>query len=287
MVNGKRYVGQTVQALKTRFNAHANCKKGMLISKAIQKYGKDKFRYGVIKSCASKAEMDYWEKYFIVALKSKTPYGYNMTDGGEGGSPSEETRAKMSEAQRGEKGHNFGKPMPDEISVKISMKNRGYSHYKNLQDEIAKHNLSYKRLAKLMDLSYQSISAKMNGRLRFTERDKAKLVEIFNKPIEYLLARDDGKKIEEPVRKKRQPRSAEFRANMSVVKRKDSLYKNLQDEINKRHLSYKLLAPLMGLSAAAISAKMLGKRNFTERDKIKLVEIFGKPIEYLLARDDV
>ena len=31
----------------------------------------------------------------------------------------------------------------------------------------------------------------MCNKIRLTEYDKAKLVEIFGKPIEYLLARDD------------------------------------------------------------------------------------------------
>ena len=53
-VNGKRYVGQTVQPLKTRFNQHSHTE--TVIGKAIRKYGKENFRYGVIKSCASKAK---------------------------------------------------------------------------------------------------------------------------------------------------------------------------------------------------------------------------------------
>ena len=76
----------------------------MLVGKAIRKHGRENFRYGVIKSCASKEEMDYWEKYFIVALHSKTPYGYNCTDGGEGVigfKHTPETCIKMSAMKKG------------------------------------------------------------------------------------------------------------------------------------------------------------------------------------------
>ena len=83
MVNGKRYVGQTVKPVKARFNEHL-WGENTAIGRAIRKYDKENFRYGVIKICASKAEMDYWEKYFIATLKSKRPMGYNCTDGGEG-----------------------------------------------------------------------------------------------------------------------------------------------------------------------------------------------------------
>lgn len=62
------------------------------------------------------------------------------------------------------------------------------------------------------------------------------------------------------------------------------LIKNLLNELDVHNLSYRRLSELLGVSSAAI--KMRGKRNFTERDKTKLVEIFGKPIEYLLERKD-
>ncbi|MBR1645587.1 MAG: hypothetical protein IJ685_02300 [Selenomonadaceae bacterium] len=58
-------------------------------------------------------------------------------------------------------------------------------------------------------------------------------------------------------------------------------------EIDAHHLSYSALARLMGFSSHKhVSLKMCGKIIFTDKDKAKLVEIFGKPIEYLLARDD-
>lgn len=303
-VNGKRYVGQTIKTVEERFNEHAKCKKNMLISKAIQKYGKENFRYGVIKSCASKAEMDYWEKYFIVALKSKVPYGYNLTDGGEGTSGIERTpeyRAKLSARFSGEKNPRYGKKNTPEHTAKIVAANlgkkrsaetctliaesqrgkvftkercanisaalRGKSPYKNLIAELDARQLSYTAFAKLLNSSEGNVSRKMTGVRNFTERDKIKLVEIFKKPIEYLLARDDGKSF--------------WRSLHGYTP-----FKNLATELDKLCLSYTALAKLLGLETSAVSRKMRGKNNFTERDKIKLVEIFGKPIEYLLARDD-
>ena len=300
LVNGKMYVGQTIQPLKARMKQHLGGK--LCVDKAIRKHKPKNFRCEILKCCASKAELDAWERFFIAALKTKSPLGYNLTDGGEGGTPCDETRKKrsdalkgrpkspkhraklaeskigkplsietiekMSAAQSGEKGHNYGKPLDSEICSKISAANRGYSVFKNLLRELDAHQLSYRRLAKRMGLSYPSISAKMLGRLRFTERDKARLVEIFGKTIEYLLARD-----ETPIV-----------AKTPALKR-DSPYKNLLRELDSRNLSYRRLAELMCLAHSNIARKMRCERNFTERDKVKLVEIFGKPIEYLLARD--
>ncbi|MBR1647478.1 MAG: GIY-YIG nuclease family protein [Selenomonadaceae bacterium] len=304
MVNGKRYVGQTIQTLEDRFNQHA--RSDSFIGKAIRKYGRENFRYGVIKTCASKEELDECERYFIAALKSKAPYGYNLTDGGEKSSGTHhtpehcakisaalkgrekspehcaklakskigkplpiETIEKMLAAQSGEKNHNYSKPLASETCSKISVANRGNSVFKNLLREIDAHQLSYRRLAKLMGLSYPSISAKMLGKLRFTERDKVKLVDIFGKPIDYLLERAENTNCE----------------NVPAPNRK-SPYKNLLAELDARNLSYRHLAKLMGLAHSNIARKMRDERNFTERDKVKFVEIFGKPIEYFLARDD-
>lgn len=227
-VNGKRYVGQTVQPLEKRFNAHASCKKNMLISKAIRKYGKEKFRYGVIKVCSSKAEMDYWEKYFIVALKSKVPYGYNMTDGGEGTLGIERTPeycAKLSVRFSGKNNPRYGKKNTPEHTARIvaanlgrkrkpgtgenianalrgkkhtkercaniSIAKRGDSPFKNLIAELNAHNFSYAELARRMGAVPNVVSRKMTGVRNFTDADKAKLVEVFNKPIEYLLERSE------------------------------------------------------------------------------------------------
>ena len=321
--NGKRYVGQTVQPLEKRFNAHAKCKKNMLIGKAIRKYGKDKFRYGVIKSCASKEEMDYWEKYFIVALKSKVPYGYNMTDGGEGTSGLERTPEYLkylSESRMGEKNPRYGKKNTPEHTARIvaackgrktppetckkiaashmgekftqercaniSISKRGDCQYKNLIAELDAHKLSYSALARLMGLSEGKVSLKMTGKRNFTERDKIKLVEIFGKPIEYLLACESPPEIKEPVKKKRKPYSQEECARRSVKKRGKSPYKNLIAELDAHQFSYKELERRMGVAKGTIARKIRGEYNFSEEDKEKLVEIFNKPIEYLLARSE-
>ena len=321
-VNGKRYVGQTVQPLEKRFNAHARSKKS-LIGKAIRKYGKDKFRYGVIKSCASKEEMDYWEKYFIVALKSKVPYGYNMTDGGEGTSGLERTPEylkHLSESRMGEKNPRYGKKNTPEHTARIvaanlgrkrkpgtgehianalrgkkhtkercahvSIANRGDSKFKNLIAELDAHNFSYAELARRMGAVPNVVSRKIAGVRNFTEADKAKLVEIFGKPIEYLLACESPPEIKEPVKKKRKPYSQEECARRSVKKRGKSPYKNLIAELDAHQFSYKELERRMGVAKGTIARKIRGEYNFSEEDKEKLVEIFNKPIEYLLARSE-
>lgn len=207
MVNGKKYVGQTTQSLKKRFRAHTRANSA--VGRAIRKYGKKNFRYGIIKSCASKKEMDYWEKYFIVALHCKTPNGYNLTDGGGGTvgyTLSDETRANMSKSRSGKNHPNYGKKRPPETCAKISASKSGKSlstahcakisavkrnssPYKNLTAEPDKRQFTYTYLAELMGIHLASVFRKMLGKCKFLDKDKVKLVEIFGLPIEYLLER--------------------------------------------------------------------------------------------------
>ena len=103
----------------------------------------------------------------------------------------EETRAKKSASKLGEKNHFYGKHHKKETCVKLSVINRGDSPYKNLVKEMDRRQLTHTALAKLMGLIRRSVSRKIKGEYNFNANDKAKLVEIFGKPIEYLLARDD------------------------------------------------------------------------------------------------
>ena len=244
MVNGKKYVGQTTN-LKKRINEHKHG--DQYIDRAVKKYGWKNFRCGVIKSCSSKAEMDEWEKLFIISLKTKKPNGYNLTDGGEGTS-----------------GLN---PTPEHC-VEMSVVRRNNSPYKNLIAEIDKKQLTYTELANLLKLVKTSISAKMRGERNFTESQVAKLVEFFGKSAEFLLARDD-------------------KSPTILSKHFRTPYRNLLGEMEKKKLSYSKLAILLGFNGHdSISVKMRGKGNFTAKDKAKLVEIFDKPIEYLMSKEE-
>lgn len=261
MLNGKKYVGQTVRPLETRFNEHT--RQNTFIGRAIRKYGKENFRYGVIKSCASKSEMDYWEKFFIAALKTKSPKGYNLTDGGTGFT--EEVRSKMSAKQKG-----VSRSL--QHCANISAGQRGNSPFKNLTAEIDKMKLTYTSLAKLLGLTQQTVSRKMLGQENFTEKDKVKLAEIFNLPAEYLMERTDGL----PAR------ISKLGMKIFVSRRCNSPLKNLLNEMKKRKINGRGLGKLMGMGNTSIRLRINGKIKFKANEISKLVEIFNLPAEYLL-----
>ena len=186
-----------------------------------------------------------------------SPNGYNLTSGGEG-------------AKR------F--PLPPKTRSKISVTQRKKSPFKNLIKEIDRCQLSYATLAKLMNLSRKILSTKIQGKQNFMETEWVKLAEVFSKPVEYLMVRCDGLPAITSL--------ADKNLKISVARRHNIIFKNLACEIDKCNLSYRGLAKLLELSASSVSMKMRGEQNFTAEDIAKLIEIFGKPAEYLLKRDD-
>lgn len=121
-INGKRYVGQTVQTLKRRFQQHCRRSKGKrdfsVLKSAIQKYGKENFEIKILSRCDSIEEMNHRESYYIILLKTACPSGYNMDSGGLNKIPSLESREKMSKAGK-------GRVLTEEHKTKISESQKG------------------------------------------------------------------------------------------------------------------------------------------------------------------
>jgi hypothetical protein len=127
-INGKRYVGQTIQTLDQRWSKHcsvssANC--GMPIVLAIQKYGQENFERKILSVCDNIDQMNHRESYYIRLLNTRTPNGYNVLSGGKNSLHTEETKKKISIAQTGEKNHNFGKNASIETKEKMSKSQTG------------------------------------------------------------------------------------------------------------------------------------------------------------------
>lgn len=106
-VNGKRYVGITSKSnVNHRWESGCGYKENPHFYSAIQKYGWDGFEHIILfdgLDCESAKSM---ERFFIRLWSTQDrEYGYNMTSGGDGTPgyhPSDETRAKLSEARRKE-----------------------------------------------------------------------------------------------------------------------------------------------------------------------------------------
>jgi len=129
-INGKVYVGQTVKTLPMRMNEHWNDKRTLHrpFPNALKKYGRDNFVVEPIAWCYTKEHADFLEGLYIDLFNSRSPNGYNLTDGGDGllgRKHTEETKRKMSEAALGPRNHNFGIPRPEEENKKRSASLKG------------------------------------------------------------------------------------------------------------------------------------------------------------------
>lgn len=126
-VNGKQYVGQTNDWKRREYNWYNTnwSYAGRLINNARNKYGADNFETTILKECETIDDANKWEMYYIKELNTKYPFGYNLTDGGEGSIGcvvSDETRRKLSELTKGENNPFYGKHHSEETIEKL--KNR-------------------------------------------------------------------------------------------------------------------------------------------------------------------
>jgi group I intron endonuclease len=137
-VNGKLYVGRTSDP-KNRWRGHRNSKTDQLISRAIQKYGKDNFTFVLIYTSFSLEDILEKETHFIRFFGShhKDGFGYNLTysslgvgkgsipwNKGKKGVYSSETLSKMRDNHLGKTTWNKGKktgPTPEATRQKLSI----------------------------------------------------------------------------------------------------------------------------------------------------------------------
>lgn len=132
----KRYFGQTVKNIYSRFREHvrsANKGSDHKFHRAIRKYGEDNFTVEEVMWVEAptqkelKAKLDFLECHFIQRYDTKRN-GYNSTDGGEsklGYVTPERTKEKIRNSQLGEKGNRFGKKHPQSVIIKLRELNTG------------------------------------------------------------------------------------------------------------------------------------------------------------------
>ena len=124
--NGMKYTGKHHYHIEGQLdpNYHGS---GTII-KNIYKKRPETLKEEYIKTCYSEEEMCSDEQYYIKVFKTLWPNGYNLTEGGDGVMPCEETRRKMSENHydcSGEKNPMFGKKLSEEVKKKMSLSKKG------------------------------------------------------------------------------------------------------------------------------------------------------------------
>jgi len=131
-INDKVYVGQSQKLVEKSTNYYGS---GLIIKKAIKKYGKENFTKTIlIDNVDKKSELDKYE--IDIITKYKRLYGsncYNIATGGEGGNShmyaSDEEKLefsrKMSNLTSGEKNGMYGKTHSPEVKLLCGIINKG------------------------------------------------------------------------------------------------------------------------------------------------------------------
>lgn len=141
LVDGKIYIGQTVNYRKRKTAHYNKLKQGEHhnehLQRAFNKYGENAFKIELLKKCKIE-ELDELEQYYIKKFDAcNHEKGYNMMYGGQAYREfTEEVRRKMSEAGKGRKFTN-------EHKKKIGLAHKGR---KLSQESIDKANATKKKL---------------------------------------------------------------------------------------------------------------------------------------------
>jgi group I intron endonuclease len=203
LVNGKQYVGQTVENRKV---GH-----GMAITMAYKKYGKEAFEYEKIcTGINDRNTLNYLERFWIATHNTIAPNGYNIEAGGtDKGIVAESTKQKLRE-------HNLGKVIPIDVRKKISESLKGDKNpfYGKTHSPEAMAKIMAANIGKIVIISEET-------------KEKIRQSKIGNKNPMY------GKQITEEHR-------AKLKANSA--KNKPWLGKKFSDE-HKAHLTVEKICP--------------------------------------------
>jgi group I intron endonuclease len=139
LINGKFYIG------KDENNKLWYLGSGVLIKKAIKKYGRENFIKTIIDTSNDKDELCKKERFWIRFYNSQdSSIGYNVADGGEGGFTgfrSEESKRKIGESSKGRISYWKGKRLSDETREKMSIAAKARLKNKENHSMFGKKNL--------------------------------------------------------------------------------------------------------------------------------------------------
>ena len=121
----KSYIGKTIHPDVRIHNHFSGRGKSPAIKNAIKKYGENTFVVEILERNVPEVLLSKLEILYIRFYNSVAPHGYNLTEGGEGGKCSLETRQKIAKLNKGENNPNYGKKRSEKTRQKISEAHKG------------------------------------------------------------------------------------------------------------------------------------------------------------------
>lgn len=121
-INGKKYVGKTVQTLEDRWGSHirlANTGRKIYFLNAIRKYGSESFVLSVLETTEDEFLNEAERRWIRELNTTNHTVGYNSTEGGEGFSTGDLNPNRIN-PKRGPDNWAYGRTVPEETREKIS-----------------------------------------------------------------------------------------------------------------------------------------------------------------------
>lgn len=190
-INGKAYIGQTVQNLGNRWKQHmklvSNCK---ALNAAIKMYGIANFKIEEIDFASSIEELNAMEQKFINKFNTLAPNGYNLTSGGERPTFSQESRQKMS--RPGDKHPLWGKKHSEQSKILMSESHKGKKHSEETKKKMSEAKKSLRGKASEAQMKHlldrgTKITCNENGITYRNANDAAKNLNISRHSIHRQL----------------------------------------------------------------------------------------------------
>ncbi len=149
LTTGKKYIGQTVEKLQRRVFRHFRTINETKISRAIQKYSKYDFVYGIVEEVKDRNLLDEKEQYWIKFYDS-VENGFNIKKGGKCSRGFKQSQSSIEKRRQ----KLIGKSLSEEHKQKISRAHKG----KILSKETVDKMIAYRTGRNLTESCKQKIS---------------------------------------------------------------------------------------------------------------------------------
>lgn len=176
-INNKKYIGITSMSISLRWGKDGYGYRKQSFYKAIKKHGWDNFKHEILFENLSEKEAKNKEIELICEHNTKTPNGYNITEGGDGSvgyKATLQTREKLSKSHLGQKAWNKGiKPSPEtleklkqshkrlwkdkEHQERMSKAHMGVAHTKETIDKISKNSARKRKVVQIDPLKKEVV----------------------------------------------------------------------------------------------------------------------------------
>lgn len=262
-INNKIYIGQCIKPINDSKEYFGS---GILIKKAIKKYGIENFTKSILCECKTRKELNELEIYYISKYKSNKD-GYNISMGGSGGNlgdvvnykisntvktlwktghydnvdwskriphpQTRETIEKIKKAQSGENGYWYGKTLSNEHKNKIKRNTK--KAFENI--EIKERFLEAMRSKEVR----KKISNSLKGNIPW---NKGKTNVYSKEQLQKMSESARNRKISDEIEKQRRDKISkhflENHPNRIKIKdtRDDQIYKSIKDFCDKTNTSW-------------------------------------------------